>query len=411
MLYLLVHWLGDWIETVPLLGGLGALRWVEFRAVLAIVLAFSFVTLLGRRTIHWLLTKKIGDRPEFGRADLNELMKAKANTPTMGGVLICGGIFFVTLLLADLRPVQGFYVYMALVCLVWLFLLGLSDDWLKLTAAQRKPGSRQGLVSWEKMLLQLGLALVLGLFIHHYGGGKVSMDIDQWRDMSHSLTLPFFKTWEYDPLTRDYHLASLIVLPAFIFVPLAVLVIVGMSNAVNITDGMDGLASGTMVIVAFAFMLLALIAGWSRVFDDGTQVVLAKYLLSPHIPYADELAVVAGAMVGACLGFLWFNCQPARVFMGDSGSLPLGGLIGFIAVVIRQEFLLLLIGGVFVMEIASSMIQIAYFKMTGGKRVFRCAPIHHHFHLLGWTEGQIVVRFWLLSALFTALALATVKVR
>jgi phospho-N-acetylmuramoyl-pentapeptide-transferase len=184
------------------------------------------------------------------------------------------------------------------------------------------------------------------------------------------------------------------------------MVIAGSSNAVNLTDGMDGLASGTVTIASMAMLMLALIAGFDR-----NEFILAKYLLVPYIPFSEELAVVAGGMVGACLGFLWFNCWPAQVFMGDTGSLPLGGLLGYIAVVIRQEFLLVIIGGIFVAEALSVLIQISYFKYTKGKRLFRCAPIHHHFHLAGWAEQQVVVRFWLIGAILAAIGLLTIKLR
>ena len=182
--------------------------------------------------------------------------------------------------------------------------------------------------------------------------------------------------------------------------------ICGFSNAVNLTDGMDGLASGVLTVVAFAFIVLTLLAGWDA--NDGE---VAKWMRIPYIPKSDELAILCAAMVGACLGFLWFNCSPAQVFMGDTGSLPLGGLIGYVAVVIRQEFLLVVIGGVFVLEVLSVVIQVGYFKATGGKRVFRMAPIHHHFHLGGWTEQQVVLRFWVLSAVLVAIALLTIKLR
>ncbi|MFW6060574.1 MAG: phospho-N-acetylmuramoyl-pentapeptide-transferase, partial [Phycisphaeraceae bacterium] len=248
------------------------------------------------------------------------------------------------------------------------------------------------------------LAVLLGLFVYHWGGSKFTVDIPHVELMSRSLTLPFTKTWVWTG--SDYEPAPwLIQLGVWPFVLIAVLVIAGSSNAVNVTDGMDGLAAGIMTIVAFALMVLCLIAGFDR------EIVLAKYLLVPYIPFSDELAIVAGAMVGACLAFLWFNCSPAQVFMGDSGSLPLGGLMGFIAVVVRQEFLLIIIAGVFVMEALSVMLQVGYFRYSGGKRIFRCAPIHHHFHLGGWTEQQVVVRFWLLTALCAAIALATIKLR
>ncbi|MEX2389025.1 MAG: phospho-N-acetylmuramoyl-pentapeptide-transferase, partial [Phycisphaeraceae bacterium] len=424
---LLVEYLRDWIEQTPLLSGLRVFQFVEFRAVIAVIVSFAIVVALGNRTIRWLLAQKIGDNPEFYHKDLNQLMKQKANTPTMGGILISGAIFATVALLANLA---SFYVAMAMICLVWLFLMGLVDDWLKLTSARRKPGSREGLYTGEKLLLQIGLAVVLGLFTHHHGGQKYDIappatpvaavaaedvdeiaaqrererrDLQDIQAMSRSLNIPFLKSWSFED-GRWVPAPHLIELGVWTFVLLTILVVAGTSNAVNLTDGMDGLASGIMVIVAAAFMVLALIAGM----DDG---VLAKWLLVPYIPLTDELAVVAGAMVGACLGFLWYNCSPAQVFMGDTGSLPLGGLIGFIAIAIRQEFLLFVIGGVFVMVALSVILQVGYFKLSGGKRIFRCAPIHHHFHLGGWTEQQVVIRFWLITALLAAIALATIKLR
>lgn len=400
MIYYFINTFRDTINASDWLGALGVFEWIEFRAVLAVIVSFLIVVLAGKRTIGWLILKKIGDNPDFGRADVNELMKAKSNTPTMGGILIAASIFGTTLLLADMG---SYYVRMAMVCLVCLFLLGLVDDWLKLTSAQRKAG-RQGLYSWEKLLFQVAMAAILGLFISKYGDSKFIID-GEYQRMARALNIPGLKTWvkeagEYIPS------ANLIELSPALFVLVAIIVIVGSSNAVNLTDGMDGLASGIMVIVGFAFLVLCLIAGYAH-----EDFVLAKYLLVPHIPLSDELAVVAGAMVGACLGFLWFNCSPAQVFMGDTGSLPLGGLLGYIAVVIRQEFLLFIIGGIFVLEAVSVLLQVGYFKLTKGRRIFKCAPIHHHFHLSGWTEQQTVVRFWLITAMLAALALATVKVR
>ncbi len=379
--------------------------YVEFRAVTSIILAFTLVVTLGPRVIRLLLRMKIGDHPEFYNQSLNEIMRGKKNTPTMGGVLICGALFLCIFMLAD---IGNFYVQMSLLTLVWLAVLGGFDDWLKLTSARRKPGSREGLYSGEKLLFQLGLAVLLGLFIHSHGAHKLQPDPHHFNQMSHALNIPFMKTWVKDAALGAYVPSTyLIVLTPWMFVMLSVLVITGSSNAVNLTDGMDGLASGIMCIVAFAFMILALIAG-----DE----LRAKFLLVPYIPFSDELAIVAGAMVGACLGFLWFNCHPAQVFMGDTGSLTLGGLLGYIAVVIRQEFLLVIIGGVFVFEAISVMMQVGVFKATknkpgGGKRLFKCAPVHHHFHLLGWTENQVVVRFWIISIILAAIALATIKVR
>ncbi len=402
MIYLLVKHFEQAIDNSTVLGPLGVFRWVEFRAVFAIVISFLIVVLFGKRTIRWLVKQKIGDNPTFDHKDLDRLMKQKANTPTMGGILIAGSIYASILLLAN---VYNFYVIMALVCFTWLFVVGLVDDWLKLTTARRKPGSRHGLYSGEKLLLQIGLAVILGLFIHHWGDSSVLFPDPDVQKMSHSLTLPLMKTWVFQDGSYVPS-PNLIKLAPWPFVLLTIFIITYSSNAVNLTDGMDGLAGGTMVIVASAFMVLCFIAG-----HTAGDFVLAKRLLVPHIPFSDELAVVAGAMVGACLGFLWFNCSPAQVFMGDSGSLPLGGLLGFVAVVIRQEFLLMVIGGIFFLEAFSVILQVGYFKLTGGKRIFKCAPIHHHFHLSGWTEQQVVVRFWLISALLTAIALATIKLR
>jgi phospho-N-acetylmuramoyl-pentapeptide-transferase len=363
---------------------------VLFRAALAIGCGFFIVILTGNRAIRWLLKQKVGDRPEFHNATLNELTKHKGNTPTMGGIIILGAIFLTILLLANLR---NFYVGMAVVCMVWLGALGAVDDWLKLTTARRTPGSRDGLMAWEKLVFQVGLGVLLAIFIYHFPTKAPVL-----MEGSHPATQPtvsaHFLNWPLLPAT--------IILPAGLFWILTVIVITGSSNAVNLTDGMDGLAAGCMAIVSFAFLALAYVTGdfrWSHALNFN------------FVKDTGELAIVCGAMTGACLGFLWYNCNPAQVFMGDTGSLALGGVIGYVAIVIRQEPMLLLVGGIFVMEATSVMMQVTYFRFTGGKRIFLCSPIHHHFHLKGWSEQQVVVRFWLISALCAAFGLATVKLR
>lgn len=401
MIYSLVDKNLAWLSDHEL-GFMRVLTHIEFRTIASIILSFFLVLLMGRRTIAWLMLMKIDDNPEFYHADLNQLMKRKTATPTMGGILISGAILACTLLLADLT---GFYVHMAILCLLWLAILGGVDDYLKLTSARRKPGSREGLYLWEKLVFQMALAVLLGLFIHKYGQEKLTYDPTDIKNLTHAVTLPLVKTWIYNPEIRDFVPSpQLIVLGPWVFVLLTTILITGSSNAVNLTDGMDGLASGIMSIVGFAFVVLALLAGWG----EGD---VAKKLLIPYIPMSEELAVIAGAMVGSCLGFLWFNCTPAQVFMGDTGSLPLGGLIGYIAVVIRQEFMLFIVGGIFVLEALSVILQVSYFKFSGGKRIFRCAPIHHHFHLSGVSEEKVVVRFWLLTAIFAAIGVATIKLR
>ena len=390
MLYNLIISMRDWLEETDLWRFLQVFRWAEFRMLCAMILTFLTVIGFGKPTIRLLMQMKIGDNPEFYNADLNRLTKQKAATPTMGGVLIAGSILTATLLLADLT---NFYVIMGIICLLVLAAIGMADDWLKLTAARRSPGSREGLYSWEKLLFQLGLAVVLAVFVYRHGGENAQ---------THVLSLPFQRTLDPSP-TGQWPLAEgLYVMGPWAFCILGVLVIVGTSNAVNLTDGMDGLASGVMGIISFAFIILILITG---------SQTWARYMLMPHVQGSEELAVIAGGMAGACFGFLWWNCNPAQVFMGDTGSLPLGGLVGYIAMVIRAETLLFVIGGVLVMEAVSVILQVGYFKFTKGSRLFKCTPIHHHFHLSGWTEPQVVVRFWLITAMLAAVAIATLKLR
>lgn len=353
-----------------------------FQALAAVLLSFFTVLLLGPRVIGWLRKQKIGDNPDFDQADINKMMASKAGTPTMGGLLIISAITATTLLLADL---SNFYVEMALLCVVWLGGVGATDDWLKLTRARRQESGRQGLTGLEKLLFQIGLAVILSYFTYHYGS-----DIDARNRL-------------YFPFVKNYSLH----LSAIAFVGIATFILVGYSNAVNLTDGLDGLAAGCMAITGFAFLVLSLVVGVAET---------AHFLLFPYIQASAQMAVLSGAIAGSCLGFLWWNCNPARVFMGDTGSLALGGLISYIAIVTRQELMLVLIGGIFGAEALSVMVQVGYFKYTRkkygeGRRVLLMAPLHHHFQKKGWTETQVVTRFWLVSAMLAALALATIKLR
>jgi phospho-N-acetylmuramoyl-pentapeptide-transferase len=359
-----------------------------FRGTCAALFCFVLVLLLAPRVIRQLMKWKVGDRPEFDHAPLNELMRDKSNVPTMGGVLVLVSIALAVLLLADLA---NFYVQMGLVCLVWLGVLGAVDDWLKLTAGRRSR-SRDGLKMYEKLLFQMGLGVLLGFYVYNYGRGNFAV----LSPLVEAGALPAYKV-----LSVPFYKAVL-QLGTGAFMIVTVLVMTGTSNAVNLTDGMDGLASGCVAMCAVVFVILTYIVG--------TQDLAAK-LLIPHVPKSGELVILCGAIFGACMGFLWYNCHPARVFMGDTGSLPLGGLIGYVAIVTRQELMLLIAGGIFVMEAISVISQIGYFKWTGGRRLFRCAPIHHHFHLGGWTESQTVVRFWLLAVMFASFALASIKLR
>jgi phospho-N-acetylmuramoyl-pentapeptide-transferase len=357
----------------------------------AAMVSFVVVCLLGPRMIRFLMKAKLGDRPEFNHADLNELASHKSNTPTMGGLLIVVAILVSLLLFADMG---NMYIRMALLALIWLGTLGAVDDWMKL---KRPSGStsRHGLYSWEKMLFQVGLALLLGVALWKHGQhNPVVTDSGELHIPAHTFYFPFK--------------AHPVALPLVVYLGVVIVTMVGSSNAVNLTDGMDGLASGCMAITCSVFLLIAWIVGvteWAALFH------------LPLVPGSAEMTVLCASMFGACLGFLWYNAHPAQMFMGDTGSLPLGGLLGYVAVVTRQELMLLIAGGVFVMEALSVMLQVGYFKMTRpgpgleGKRLFRCAPIHHHFHLIGWPENKVVVRFWLLGIIFAALALATLKLR
>ena len=379
MIYHLLRHFSDFLsETLHFY----AYRYVLFRSVVAILTSLAISLLIGPRIIRWLMRKKIGDRPEFHHAALNELTKEKANTPTMGGLIILFSATVTTLLWARLNNP---FVQKALFVLLWFGILGGIDDWLKLTAASRQRG-RDGLFAWEKLIFQIAGAVLIASFLF--------FDFSDLAD-GKLLWLPFYKVGL--PLAN------------WTFILIAIFYITATSNAVNLADGMDGLAAGCVAMVSLVLVILCYVA--SETMSRTTPVTWASYLLLPHIPQAGELGIFYSAILGAVLGFLWFNCYPAQTFMGDVGSLPLGAAMGYGALVTRNEILLLVIGGVFVIELMSVVLQVGYFKYTRGKRLFRCAPLHHHFHLAGWSEPQVVVRFWLLAAAFAALALATLKLR
>jgi phospho-N-acetylmuramoyl-pentapeptide-transferase len=300
----------------------------------------------------------------------------------MGGLIILLAVILSTLLWAKLNNP---FIQKALILVLWFGAIGGVDDWLKLTAESRHR-DRDGLRPWEKIIFQFGGAVLIASFLF--------MDFTNIED-GQKFWLPFYKYG--------------IPLAKWIFIIIAILYLSATSNAVNLTDGMDGLAAGCTGIATMVLAILCYVA--SETMSMTSQVTWASYLLLPAIPQAGELTIFYTALVGAVLGFLWFNCHPAQVFMGDVGSLPLGAAMGYGALVTRNEILLLIIGGVFMLELFSVILQVSFFKYTGGKRLFRCAPIHHHFHLAGWSEPQVVVRFWLLAAAFAAIALVTLKIR
>ncbi len=360
----------------PHFNALNIFRYLTFRAAFAAITAFLVCIAVGPYFIAHLRRRKIGERTDKTDAPfLADLHKDKANTPTMGGALIVIAAVVSSFLWAD--PLN-FYVLVANLCMIYLCLVGYVDDNIKLT----HPSSK-GLTSGVKFTAQTLLAVIVAItLLNHYKAGNDPQGT--------LLQLPFISI-------AKFHWA----MPAVIFVPFVVLVIVGSSNAVNLTDGLDGLATGCTIMVTGAFAILAYVVG---------HAVFSKYLFIQYIPGAGELAVFCSALAGATLGFLWFNCHPAEVFMGDTGSLPLGGAIGFVAVAIKQEFLLVIIGGIFVAEAASVIIQVLNYKCTR-RRVFRCAPLHHHFQFGGWAESKVTIRFWIIAAILAAFGLATLKLR
>ena len=347
---------------------------ITFRAAGALVTALVVSLVLGPRMIRWLTRVRVGQVVRQGGPQTH---LEKAGTPTMGGILIVASATLSTLLWARL---DNAYILITIVSLLWMGALGFLDDYLKVV--RRHP---QGLIARYKMVGQWTFALGLGLFLVL---NPIS-DIETNRTM-----LPFFS---------DY---SLLVV-AWAYVPFVGVVVSGTSNAVNLTDGLDGLATGLVAIAAGTFAIFAYVLG---------RVDTSDYLGLFYLPGAGELTIFALALSGACLGFLWYNCHPAEVFMGDTGSLAIGGAIGVMAILLKSEFLLVIVGGVFVMETVSVMVQVGWFRHTTrkygeGRRVFRMAPIHHHFEQLGWPETKVVVRFWLLGILCAMVALSALKIR
>jgi phospho-N-acetylmuramoyl-pentapeptide-transferase len=353
--------------------GFNVFLYVTFRAIAAAVTAFLVTLIFGNFIIRILIALKLG-QPIRGAAEVHrlaELHGGKQGTPTMGGVLVIGSVFVSSLLWTRL---DNRFVWLVLFCMVYLGALGFADDYLKVT--KKKSDGISGRI---KLVFQIALALIVT---------AVFLSSPLLEVQARSLYVPFVKA----PVITNMGWFT------FIFF---LLVIVGSSNAVNLTDGLDGLAIGCTITVAFAYALLSYAAGNFRI---------AEYLQVPFYPFAGELTVVCSALIGAGLGFLWFNCFPAKVFMGDTGSLSIGGMIGVVAICCKQELLLVVVGGVFVIEAVSVILQVMSFKLTG-KRIFVMSPLHHHFELTGWKENTVIVRFWILSIIFALLGLATLKLR
>ncbi len=358
MLYLLLYPLHTEFAA------LNVFRYLSFRLIYAAITAFLIAFVLAPPLIRRLQAMKLG---QHIREDGPSRHLTKEGTPTMGGILILFAVMLATILWAD---ISNEYVWLALGATFGYGLIGFVDDYRKFTG-----GKSKGLTAGQKILAQGFMALAIGIAFYFLPG------------YSTQLNVPFFKN-----IAPDLGL---------FYIPFAVLVIVGSSNAVNLTDGLDGLAVGPIMVAALAYTVVAYVVG---------NKIMSDYLLIPHIEGAGELAVFTAAIFGASLGFLWFNTYPATVFMGDVGSLPLGAALGTVAVVSKHELLLLIVGGVFVIEAISVIFQVVSYK-SRGKRIFLMAPIHHHFEMKGWEEPKVVVRLWIIAILLALLSLSTLKLR
>lgn len=382
MLYYISQWLLDRSAGTPWAARLSPLRlfrYITFRSAGAAITALLLSWWLGPKVILWLKQLKFGqdyrDKAEEA-GGLAARVLSKKGTPTMGGILIVLALNLTTLLWASWNAL----VLLTLLSVVVLTALGFYDDYAKIT--QDRNG---GVRAYVKLSVQAALALFIGLYL---------WNLKSTSKLITEIMVPFYK----HPVATG---------AGPLGVALTMMTIMGSSNAVNLTDGLDGLAIGCTLIVTFVFVVLTYVAG---------NVRAANYLLIPHVPGADELTVFCAAMVGASLGFLWFNCHPAQMFMGDTGSLALGGALGIVAVLIHQPLVLVIAGGVFVLEAGSVILQTGYFRYTRrrygvGRRIFLMAPLHHHFEKKGWYESQVVMRFYILCVLCAVIALSTLKIR
>jgi len=355
------------ISLVDQFSALNVFRYLTFRTGLSVMSSMIIVFVIGGPFIRFVESHKITG-PIRDDGPIGHIVK-KVGTPTMGGLLILIGILFGTLLWADLN---NFYIWFLLMVVISFGLLGAIDDYLKI----RRNNSR-GISPGLKIIFQIILSTIAVLLLMKLGDGEHLKN----------LYFPFFK--------------NLIFNLGLFFIPFAIFIIVGSSNAVNLTDGLDGLATVPIILVALSFTLICYVAG---------NAVFSEYLQIPYIADVGEASIFCGSIVGSCLGFLWYNAPPAKIFMGDTGSLSLGGSLGAVSIISKHEIVLGIVGGLFVLETASVIIQVISFKLTG-KRVFMMAPLHHHFEKKGWAESTVVIRFWIISIILALIGLATLKLR
>ena len=425
MLYHLFDWLGEQGYTFP---GSGLFEFITFRVLMSVLLSLLITLVFGKRLINMLRGRLVGETVrDLGLAG----EQTKKGTPTMGGLIIILGILIPTLLFADLTNI---YVIILIVSTVWLGLIGFIDDYLKLRAKRialqqgvpYKKGDKDGLAGWFKILGQVGLGTFVGAILYFNSDVKIwreyigkynpndSTQVVRTVDGKEKIfvitkepitTIPFVKNHEFN-YTK--------LLPAsarqytwLLYILIVIFIITAVSNGANITDGLDGLASGTSAVIGVCLAIFAYASG---------NFFFADYLNIMYIPDLGELTIFVAAMIGACIGFLWYNSHPAQVFMGDTGSLTLGGLIAALAIIVHKELLIPIICGVFLVELLSVMLQVTYFKYTKrksgeGKRIFLMSPLHHHFQKMGHHEAKIVTRFWIVTVLCVILSIVTLKLR
>ena len=367
------YYLFDYIEKIFSPPGFGMFQYLSFRSAIAAITGLFLSFYIGPKVINYLRKKQIG---ETIKKEGPQSHQSKAGTPTMGGIIIVLSVVIPVLLWADITSP---YILLVLIGTIWLSLVGFLDDYLKVI--KKMPN---GLIARYKLLGQFLIGLVVGLAIYY---------LPEFQEFNTQTTLPFFKNLNFDF--------------SYLYVPAVIFIIAGTSNAVNLTDGLDGLAIGTMTIVMLALGIMSYVSG---------NVIYSDYLNIIYLHGSGELTVFIAAMVGAGLGFLWFNFYPAQVFMGDTGSLALGGAFSIIAILIKKELLIPILGGIYFLEILTVIIQRLYFKYTKkrygeGRRVFKMAPIHHHYELVGWAEPKIVIRFYIITIILAILSLASFKIR
>jgi len=418
----MLYYLFEYIDKHYHFPGVGVFKCISFRAALAIIFSLMFSFFTGRRLINFLRKKQVGETIR----DLGlEGQIEKQGTPTMGGLIILSAILIPTLLLAKL---QNVYVILMLITTVWLGLIGFLDDYIKVFKKNKK-----GLAGKFKVVGQVGLGIIVGSVLYfndhvvvrekaskadvklHHGQTLVD-DLQNQEGVLFSstnikstiTTIPFFKNNEFDYASLLSWMGDNYKKFAWlIFIPVVILIITAVSNGANITDGIDGLAAGSSGIIGLTLAVFAYVSG---------NTVFANYLNIMYIPNAGELMVFMAAFIGACVGFLWYNAYPAQVFMGDTGSLALGGIIAVFAIAIRKELMIPVICGIFLIENLSVMMQVAYFKYTKkkygeGRRIFKMSPLHHHYQRLGYHESKIVTRFWIVGIMLAVISIITLKLR